>query len=101
MKKIITEAGKIDIAAIKSAILALESPKAKRNRERAAAFGELYPVMREQLDVGVSKSAIVKILSDLGLSITVKVFDELIEAEATRRDEPVPGKVADTDEEAN
>ncbi|WP_244230951.1 hypothetical protein [Paraburkholderia graminis] len=95
MKKNFSEAAMVDLSAIKSAILALESPKAKRDRERMAAFGELYPVMREQLDAGVSKSAIVKTLAECGLSINIKIFDELFEAEATRRGEPVPGKVAD------
>lgn len=38
MKKIITEAGKVDIEALKRAISALESPKAKRARERVALF---------------------------------------------------------------
>lgn len=95
MKKITTEAGKVDLAEIKSAILALESPKAKRDRERMAAFGELYPVMREQLDAGVSKSAIVKALAEYGMSISGPVFDKLLADEALRRGERLPG--VDTD----
>lgn len=92
MKKIITEAGKVDIEALKKAISALESPKAKRARERVALFAELYEVIRDQIKDDVSKSAIIKTLADQGLSISNSVFDELLAAEAKRRGEPVPRK---------
>ncbi|WP_017772463.1 hypothetical protein [Paraburkholderia kururiensis] len=92
MKKIITEAGKVDIEALKKAISALESPKAKRARERVALFAELYEVIRDQIKDDVSKSAIIKTLADQGLSISNSVFDELLADEAKRRGEPVPRK---------
>lgn len=98
MKKIITEAGKVDIEALKKAISALESPKAKRARERVALFAELYEVIRDQIKDDVSKSAIIKTLADQGLSISNSVFDELLAAEAKRRGEPVPGKDDDAGE---
>ncbi|WP_229657069.1 hypothetical protein [Burkholderia pseudomallei] len=95
MKKNITEAGKVDIESLKKAVGALESPKVKRDRERAELFTELYEGIRDKLNADVSKSAIVKTLAECGLSINIKIFDELLEAEAKRRGEPVPGKVAD------
>jgi hypothetical protein len=89
------ETAKVDIETFKNAIRALESPKAKRDRERATLFDALYDDIRTQLNAEVSKSAIVKTLADCGLSINMKVFDELLEAEAMRRGEPIPGKEAD------
>ncbi|WP_441459727.1 hypothetical protein [Burkholderia thailandensis] len=90
----VPENSKPTIDAIKKAISDLESPKTKRNRERAVLFGEVYPIIRDQLAAGVSKSAIIKKLTDFGVSISNVIFDELLEAEAKRRGEPVPGKDA-------
>ncbi len=95
MKKIITEAEKVDVEALKQAIRTLESPKIKRDRERTELFGALYPDVRDQLEAGVSKSAIVKRLAENGVSIPSAIFDDLLEAEAKRRGEPVPGKEVD------
>jgi hypothetical protein len=67
----------------------------KRDRERAELFTELYERIRDKLHADVSKSAIVKTLAECGLSINIKIFDELLEAEAKRRGEPALGKVAD------
>ncbi|KHK54094.1 hypothetical protein PI87_16365 [Ralstonia sp. A12] len=92
MKKHIIEAGKVDIEALKKAVGALESPKVKRDRERAESFAQLYEGIRDKLNAHVSKSAIIKTLADVGLSINPRLFDELLEDEATRRGEPVPGK---------
>jgi len=92
MKKIITEAGKVNIEALKKAVSALESPKTKRAREREALFAELYEIIRDQINADVSKSTIIKTLTEQGFSIGNSVFDELLEAEAKRRGEPVPGK---------
>lgn len=88
----VPENSKPSIEAIKKAISDLESPKTKRNRERAALFGEVYPIIRDQLAAGVSKSAIIKKLTDFGVSISNVMFDDLLEAEARRRGESVPGK---------
>ncbi|CAI8694252.1 hypothetical protein [Burkholderia sp. IT-111MI5] len=88
------EAAKVDLESLKNAIRALESPKAKRDRERFALFSELYPDISEQLKADVSKTAIIKKLNDHGVSISNVIFDELLEAEARRRGEPVPGKDA-------
>ena len=90
------EAGQVDIEALKKAIRALESPKAKRERARAALFAALYEAIRDQLAEDVSKSAIIKALADRSISISNSVFDELLAAEAKRRGEQVPVK----DEEA-
>ncbi|MGF6997277.1 hypothetical protein [Paraburkholderia sp. GAS32] len=90
-----TENTKVDIEAIKKAIRELESPKGKRDRERAALFAALYPDIRDQLNADVSKSAIIKKLVDYGVSISGPMFDELLADEAKRRGEPVPGKEAD------
>jgi hypothetical protein len=92
MKKIITEAGKVDIEALKKAISALESPKTKRAREREALFAELYEVIRDQINADVSKSTIIKTLTEQGMSVSNAVFDKLYADEAKRRGEPVPGK---------
>lgn len=92
MKKIITEAGKVDIEALKKAISALESPKTKRAREREALFAELYEVIRHQINADVSKSTIIKTLAGQGMSVSNAVFDKLLADEAKRRGEPVPGK---------
>jgi hypothetical protein len=86
------ETGKIDVGALKKAVRALESPKAKRERERAALFTELYEDIRDQIYADVSKSSIVKALADQGMSVSNAVFDKLLAAEAKRRGEPVPGK---------
>ncbi|MCS6511918.1 hypothetical protein [Burkholderia thailandensis] len=88
----VPENSKPTIDAIKKAISDLESPKTKRNRERAVLFGEVYPIIRDQLAAGVSKSAIIKKLTDFGVSISNVMFDDLLEAEARRRGESVPGK---------
>ena len=89
------ESAKIDVEAIKKSILGLESPKAKRERERVVLFSELYQAIRDQLQTGVSKTAIIKSLADHDVSIGNLVFDDLLEAEAKRRGEPVPGKEGD------
>lgn len=86
------ETAKVDIETLKKAIRALESPKARRDRERFALFSELYPDICEQLKADVSKTAIIKKLNDHGVSISNVIFEELLEAEARRRGEPVPGK---------
>jgi hypothetical protein len=88
------ETAKVDIETLKKAIRALESPKAKRDRERIALFSELYPDICDQLTSDVSKTAIIKKLNDHGVSISNVIFEELLEAEAKRRGEPVPGKDA-------
>ncbi|KFG95535.1 hypothetical protein GQ56_0119850 [Burkholderia paludis] len=88
------ETAKVDLESLKKAVRALESPKAKRGRERGALFSELYPDICEQLKADVSKTAIIKKLNDHGVSISNVIFDELLEAEAMRRGEPVPGKDA-------
>jgi len=85
---------KVDIAAIKRAIRELESPKAKRDRERAALFDAVYPDVRDQLEAGVSKSAIIKRLADYDVSISNLMFDEMLAAAAKRRGELVPVPVA-------
>jgi hypothetical protein len=90
---------KVDVEALKKAIRALESPKAKRDRERAALFAELYEDIRDQIVEGLAKSAIVETLTAFGLSITGAVFDRLLADEATRRGEPVPVKKAEPGEE--
>jgi len=90
-----SESSKIDIDAVKRAIRGLESPKVKRERERAAQFAELYPDIRDKLNAEVSKSAIVKALTEYGMSISGPVFDKLLADEAKRRLEPVPGDGAD------
>ncbi|WP_196483567.1 hypothetical protein [Burkholderia territorii] len=95
-KQNFTETAKVDIEALKKAIRALESPKAKRDRERFALFSELYPDICEQLKADVSKTAIIKKLNDHGVSISNVMFDDLLEAEARRRGESVPGKDAAT-----
>lgn len=92
----VPENSKPSIEAIKKAISDLESPKAKRDRERATLFEAIYPVIRDQLAAGVSKSAIIKKLTDLGVSISNVMFDELLEAVARRRGESVLGKDAGT-----
>ncbi len=94
-KTIGSQSTKVDIDAIKSAIQALESPKAKRERERAAQFAELYPDIRDKLNAEVSKSAIVKALVEHGMSISGPIFDKLLAEEALRRGEQVPGVDAD------
>lgn len=86
------EPAKTNVDALKRAVLDLESPKAKRERERAALFVELYPAIREQLEAGVSKSAIIKTLAEHGVSLSTVMFDERLEVEAKRRCEPAPGK---------
>lgn len=83
---------KVDIESLKKAIRALESPKAKRDRERAALFAVLYPDIRDKLNNGVSKNSFIKALAEHGMSISNALFDELLEAEAQRRGESVPGK---------
>lgn len=99
MKKIITEAGKVDVEALKKAISALESPKTKRAREREALFAELYEVIRDQINSDVSKSTIIKTLAGRGMSVSNAVFDKLLADEAKRRGEQVPGKDDEADEE--
>lgn len=95
MTKINTpEIAKIDVEATKKAIRALESPKIKRDRERTELFEVVYPEIRDQLEAAVSKSAIIKTLTDCGMSISVSMFDAMLAAEAKRRGEPVPGKGA-------
>ncbi|MBX4003403.1 hypothetical protein [Ralstonia pickettii] len=89
------DGSKSDVETLKKAIRGLESPKAKRDRERVALFTEVYPAIRDQLNAGVSKSAMVKTLAEHDVSITNLKFDELLAAEAKRRGEPVPGKGAD------
>lgn len=89
------ESSKVDIDAIKHAIRGLESPKMKRERERAAQFAELYPDISDKLNAEVSKSAIVKALTEYGMSISGSVFDKLLADEARRRLEPVPGDGVD------
>ncbi|MFX1695926.1 hypothetical protein [Paraburkholderia sp. A1RO-1] len=87
-----SEGSKVDIAALKKAISALESPKTKRTRERVALFAELYQVIRDQIKLNVSKSTIIKTLADQGLSVSNAMFDKLLADEAKRRGEPVPRK---------
>jgi hypothetical protein len=87
-----SDGSKIDIAALKKAVGALESPKAKRERERVVLFAALYEVIRDQIHASVSKSLIIKTLAEQGFSIGNFVFDDLLAAEAKRRGEPVPGK---------
>jgi hypothetical protein len=89
------DGSKVDIETLKKAIRALESPKSKRDRERAKLFAALYEDIRDQLETGVSKSAIIKKLADYGVSISNLIFEELLAAEAQRRNEPVPGKETD------
>lgn len=84
-----------DAGSIIKAIRELESPKAKRERERATLFSELYLAVRDQLNAGVSRSAIVGMLIDHRVSISTRVFDQLLKDEAKRRGEPVPGKASD------
>ncbi|WP_405124612.1 hypothetical protein [Ralstonia pseudosolanacearum] len=85
------EDSRVDIETLKKAILNLESPKAKRDRERAALFSDLYEPIRDKLNAGVAKNVLVKMLAD-HKPISVVQFDELLLAEAKRRCEPVPGK---------
>jgi hypothetical protein len=87
-----TETGKVDLEAAKKALQRLESPKAKRERERAALFTELYMVIRDQIYANVSKSSIIKVLADQGMSLSNAMFDKLLADEAKRRGEPTPGK---------
>lgn len=87
-----TEAVKADVDTIRRAIRELESPKAKRDRERVSFISKVYQDIRDQLQAGVSKSAIIKKLAEHDVSLSNKLFDELLEAEAKRRGELVPGK---------
>ncbi|MGF6611709.1 hypothetical protein OKW45_006631 [Paraburkholderia sp. WSM4175] len=87
-----SEGSKVDIAALKKAISALESPKTKRARERVALFAELYEVIRDQINEDVSKSRIIKTLANQGMSVSNAVFDNLLADEAKRRGDPMPGK---------
>lgn len=87
-----SDGSKIDIEALKKVVGALESPKAKRERERVVLFAALYEVIRDQIYAGVSKSLIIKTLAEQGFSISNFLFDDLLSAEAKRRGEPVPGK---------
>ncbi|WP_144157299.1 hypothetical protein [Paraburkholderia sp. BCC1885] len=93
MAKVTTsENARPDLEAIKRAVRELESPKVKRDRERAELFAALYPDIRDQLVAGVSKTAIIKTLVDLSVSISNPMFEELLAAEAKRCGEPVPSK---------
>jgi len=87
-----SDGSKVDIEALKKAIRILESPKAKRERERVALFAELYEVVRDQIYADVSKSSIIKVLADQGMSLSNAMFDKLLADEAKRRGEPTPGK---------
>jgi len=87
-----SDVSKVDIEALKKVIRALESPKVKRERERAMQFELLYEGIRNQLAAGVSKSTIVAALVGGSMSISNSVFDKLLAAEAKRRGEPMPGK---------
>ena len=100
MAKVTTsETGKVDVEALKKTIRQLESPKAKRERERAVLFAVLYPDIRDQLKADVSKSAIIKALAEHGMSVSNAVFDELLATEAARRGELVPGKDAEASDD--
>lgn len=90
---------KVDVEALKKAIRLLESPKAKRDRERAALFAALYEDIRDQIVEGLAKSTIVETMSTFGVSITGAVFDKLLADEAHRRGEPVPVKKAEAGED--
>jgi hypothetical protein len=95
MAKLNTSDGsKVDIDTFKKAIRALESPKLKRERERARLFSALYEDIRDQLAEGVSRSSIIRTLAELGYSISGPLFEQLLAAEAKLRGEPVPGKEA-------
>lgn len=85
------DGSKTDVDAIKHAIRALESPTAKRERERTALFEVLYPDIRDKLIEGVAKSVIIRMLA-AHKPISATQFDALLEAEAKRRGEPLPGK---------
>lgn len=80
-----SEAKQSDLDAIKKSLQELESPKAKRDRERTTAFAELYPDIRSRLNFGVKKSAIIKALAAHGLTIRSIHFDQLLESEAKSR----------------
>ncbi len=68
------DTGKVDIEALKNAVRALESPRAKRERERVAVFSALYHDIRDQVSMGVSKSLILKTLIEHGISISNAVL---------------------------
>lgn len=81
-----------DIESLKKVLSALESPKDRKARERAAVFSQLYELIRDKLNCSVSKRQILDLLADYGLVLTYDQFAELLAAEAKRRGEPVPGK---------
>ncbi|QMI46676.1 hypothetical protein MBR110_00340 [Burkholderia sp. MBR-1] len=93
-KKMSPEIDKVDVDALKKAIGALESSKAKREREREALFAGLYDVILGRLDRDVSKRQILDQLAEYGLPLTYDQFDNLLAAEATRRGDPVPDYTA-------
>lgn len=99
MAKVSCDTGKVDIEALKNAVRALESPRAKRERERVAVFSALYHDIRDQVSMGVSKSLILKTLIEHGISISNAVFDELLADEAERRGESVAGRDDEVDED--
>lgn len=98
-KQIAHEIPKVDVEALKRAIRTLESPKAKRDRERAALFAALYDDIRDQIVEGLAKSTLVETLTTFGMSMTGAVFDKLLADEAYRRGEPVPVKKAEAGED--
>ena len=55
-------------------------------------FAELYKVIRDQIHADISKSSIIKVLADQGMSLSNAMFDKLLADEAKRRGEPTPGK---------
>ncbi|WP_144154959.1 hypothetical protein [Paraburkholderia sp. BCC1885] len=69
---------KVDIEVLKKAIRILESPKAKRERERAALFSGLYDVIRDKVFADVSKSSIIKALANQGSHAEPASLDNLI-----------------------
>jgi hypothetical protein len=89
-KVAISETLKVDIDAAKKAIQGLESPKARRERERVKNFAALYPDIRDKLKADVSKSVIVKTLMEHGVSISNSSFDELLADEARRQGDLLP-----------
>lgn len=93
-KKASLNGGEIDLTALTQAIMELESPKAKRERERAEWFRKIYPAIRDRIENNIAPSAIVKQLALHGVSLTPRMLLELVKEEAERRGEPVPAPKA-------
>ncbi|MBO1111827.1 hypothetical protein [Bordetella petrii] len=92
MAKLIADAPKVDVDAIKAALAVLESPKAKKIRERAVHFSQLYDLIQDLLDRSVPKRAILDSLAEHGVKVTYVEFAELLKIEAQKRDESISGK---------